>query len=350
MRNRPPKGVQVVHKRLSDGTPQTYYYHRLSRTKLKAEHGTAAFYLEITKAEEAFRNGVGYGRIKGTLKEHIAKYLRSTKFTDKAERTRLDYLKQITIIEAKWGDAPVEIFNDRAIRGDIMDWRDDLAKRSRKQADYAVTVLGIIIASIHGRGDLAHNHVAKIDRLYEADRSENIWLPEHVAAFNAKARAVLRNALMLALHTGQRQGDLLRLSWSAYDGSALHVRQGKTGNLVIIPCTAALRQMLDGLARDNAVILTNAKGAAWKGNAFRLAWRRAFKEAKLSGLTFHDLRGTAVTMLAEAGCTVPEIASITGHTMQTATAILEKYLSRTRGLALAGIRKLENKTRAGAVN
>ncbi|SEM02487.1 hypothetical protein SAMN04515666_106506 [Bosea lupini] len=47
-------------------------------------------------------------------------------------------------------------------------------------------------------------------------------------------------------------------------------------------------------------------------------------------------------MLAEAGCTVPEIASITGHSLKTVNTILEKYLSRTRALAEAAMAKFEN--------
>lgn len=60
------------------------------------------------------------------------------------------------------------------------------------------------------------------------------------------------------------------------------------------------------------------------------------------GLTFHDLRGTAVTLLAEAGCDVPQIAAITGHTLRSASAILEKYMARTRAQGVAAMAKLEN--------
>jgi integrase len=59
------------------------------------------------------------------------------------------------------------------------------------------------------------------------------------------------------------------------------------------------------------------------------------------GLTFHDLRGTAVTRLAEADCSVAEIAAITGHSMRDVGAILDKYLARTDKIALAAIAKLE---------
>jgi hypothetical protein len=69
-----------------------------------------------------------------------------------------------------------------------------------------------------------------------------------------------------------------------------------------------------------------------------------------ASLGFHDLRGTAVTMLSEAGCTSQEIAAITGHTFQHVEAILEKYLSRTRHLAEAAIFKFENAQRTKFAN
>jgi hypothetical protein len=48
-----------------------------------------------------------------------------------------------------------------------------------------------------------------------------------------------------------------------------------------------------------------------------------------------------VVRLAEAGCTVPEIAAITGHQLDRTARILETYLPRTAPLARAAIRKLE---------
>ena len=47
--------------------------------------------------------------------------------------------------------------------------------------------------------------------------------------------------------------------------------------------------------------------------------------ADLGDLHFHDLRGTAVTRLALAGCTVPEIAAITGHSLKDVEAILDAH-------------------------
>jgi hypothetical protein len=51
---------------------------------------------------------------------------------------------------------------------------------------------------------------------------------------NAKLReaasATVPEALMMAIWTGQRQGDLLRMQWSSYDGTHIRLKQSKTGD------------------------------------------------------------------------------------------------------------------------
>lgn len=92
------------------------------------------------------------------------------------------------------------------------------------------------------------------------------------------------------------------------------------------------------------MILTTKTGLAFKKRYFAQQWEEICKAAGLFalGLHFHDIRGTTVTMLAEAGCTLPEIVSITGHSLRRAQDILEKYLSRTSKLAERAIAKFEN--------
>jgi hypothetical protein len=64
-------------------------------------------------------------------------------------------------------------------------------------------------------------------------------------------------------------------------------------------------------------------------------------------VTFNDLRGTAVTRLAIAGCTEAEIATITGHSLRDVRSILDAhYLHRDPVLAENAIRKLERGTKA----
>jgi integrase len=213
----------------------------------------------------------------------------------------------------------------------------------------------------------ACSHLRGFKRLYHADRSEIIWLPEHIAPFMKVAPIEMQRALILGLHTGQREGDLLRMPWSAYDGVRIALRQGKArrsgqlGPLVEIPCTAALRRMLDGMERVSPLILTTKTGQSLKKRYFARLWDEAMQKAGLQSVSlpgsdqpvelhFHDLRGTAVTLLSESGCTPQQIATITGHSLKTVYRILERYLARTRGLAEQAIFNFENSPRTKFAN
>ena len=212
---------------------------------------------------------------------------------------------------------------------------------SPRQADYAWTMLKRLLSWARERGMTLYRPPERIQRLYSADRSEKIWEEQHIAAFMAVASEPLQRALVLALETGQRQGDLLTLPWSAYDGQWIRLRQGKTDRRVNIPVTRRLRAILDNTLRVATVILTNKRSLPWGENAFRNAWGKVCRKAGIRDLHFHDLRGTTVTRLAEAGCSHAEIASITGHSSADVSNILDKYLARTDKIALAAIAKLE---------
>jgi integrase len=78
---------------------------------------------------------------------------------------------------------------------------------------------------------------------------------------------------MLAMHTGQRQGDLRRLPWSAYDGERIALPQGKGGGKVevSIRCTKALKLMLDDMSRSKCgpLLLTTKTGARSRNDISR---------------------------------------------------------------------------------
>jgi integrase len=152
---------------------------------------------------------------------------------------------------------------------------------------------------------------------------------------------------MLALWTGQRQGDLLRLPWSAYDGTRIRLRQSKTGTPISFKVGAPLKAMLDATPKRSPLILTSTEGKPWTSDGFRASWGKACKRAGVSGVTFHDLRGTAVTRLALVGCTEAQIAAITGHSLRDVCSILDAhYLHRDPSLADDAITKLERGTKA----
>jgi integrase len=150
----------------------------------------------------------------------------------------------------------------------------------------------------------------------------------------------------MALWTGQRQGDLLRLPWSAYDGTHIRLRQSKSRKPVVILVVAPLKAALDVAVKRSPIILTNSEGKPWTSDGFRASWRKACATAGVRGVTFHDLRGTAVTRLAIVGATEAEIANITGHSLRDVHAILDlHYLARDPALGENAIRKLERGTR-----
>lgn len=187
-----------------------------------------------------------------------------------------------------------------------------------------------------------------------------IWTAGDIAQFMAAAPLELQQAMILALHTGQRYGDLIRLRWSDYSGETISLRQSKTKAGVTIHVSQALRRMLDGMDRRGPFILTRPDGRPWftDGNDKEMGKQWAAhmvacglrpegyselpKAAQAAYLRFNDLRGTAVTLLAEAGNGIPQICAVTGHTLQSAIRILEKYLAMTPALSRAAILAFEN--------
>jgi integrase len=276
----------------------------------------------------------------------ISLYKQTTEFTRCSARTQADYLKQISKIEAKFGSLPLIALESRLARGAFKEWRDDLARKSLRQADYAWSVLQRILSVAKDRGKIAVNPCERGGRLYVADRTEKLWTDEHVERFIEKAPAHLHLALMLALWTGQRQGDLLRLTWTAYDGHYIRLRQSKGRRRVKVPIGAPLKKMLDSTPRIAAVILATTRETAWTTDGFHSSWAKACSSAGISDVTFHDLRGSAVTRLFGAGAGVAEIAAITGHSLRDVEAILDAhYFGRTTELAVSGIAKLERAVR-----
>ena len=248
------------------------------------------------------------------------------------------------MIEAEFGDMPIEALSDPEVRGEFKRWRDGMADAPRK-ADYAWTTLARVLSVAHDRGRIPVNPCQRGGRLYEADRAEKIWTENDIARLLAVASPSIAMAALLALWTGQRQGDLLRLPWSAYDGKFIRLRQSKTGRRVTIPVSKRLKAILDDANRISTQILTNANGRPWTSDGFRTSWGKTCTKAGLaSDLHFHDLRGSAVVRLALAEATVPQIATFTGHGLKDVEAILDKhYLGRDLALVEDAVRKLERK-------
>jgi integrase len=338
------KGINSVRKRLATGEVITYRYAWKGGPPLRGQPGTPEF---IASYNEAAAQKVTSPS--GTLLSVLQQYQSSEDFRGVADSTRRSYIALIKRIERTFGDFPLSALADRRSRGVFMAWRDQIAASAgRRQADYAWSVLARVLSWSFNRGLIAANPCERGGRLYRGGgRAEKVWTAADEAAFLERAPAHLHLPLLLALWTGQRQGDLLRLPWSAYDGSRIRMRQSKTGRPINVKVGAPLKAALDATPKRSTIILTTIDGKPWTSDGFRASWGKACKAAGIIGVTFHDLRGTAVTRLALVSCTEAEIASLTGHSLRDVYSILDAdYLHRDPALADNAIRKLEKGTKA----
>ncbi|WP_291573991.1 site-specific integrase [Bradyrhizobium sp.] len=334
------KGIHKVKKRLANGDINIHYYAWRGGPAIHAKPGTPEFVHAYNEAHSSIRQPRA-----GTLMTIIAEYKASPEFTQLAKDTRRAYLNYIKLIEEEFGDLPLAALADRRVRGEFKSWRDKFAQTPRK-ADYAWTTLARIMSFAKDRGTIATNPCEKGGRLYAADRTDKFWGESEIADLLSIASSEIKLALVLALWTGQRQGDLLRLPWSSYDGSHLRLRQSKGGRRITMPAGAPLKVLLDGTERRSPLVLTNSYGRPWTSDGFRTSWSKTCARAGIVGLTFHDLRGSAVVRLALAEATVPQIATFTGHSLKDVEAILDAhYLGRDIQLAEAAVLKLEKRTK-----
>jgi hypothetical protein len=155
------KGINKITRKLATGERRTYFYHRASGLRLVGKPGDVQF---IESWQAAERTARATDRHEGTFAAWINAYRASDDFVLLADATRKDYLKQIAKIEAAFDDLPLAALRDPAVRAVFLDWRDDLAKRGKRQADYAMTVLARVLAWAVNRGLLAVNPAAKPGR------------------------------------------------------------------------------------------------------------------------------------------------------------------------------------------
>jgi integrase len=200
-----------------------------------------------------------------------------------------------------------------------------------------------VLSVAKDRGKINTNPCETGGRLYSGSRRDVVWSFDDEELYCSSAPAHLYLPLLLGAWTGQRESDLLLLPWSAYDGKRIKLRQGKTGVDVEPPVVGPLKVALDAekARKRGLLILLNSRGEKWTAGGFRSSFFKLRDKIGLKGRTFHDLRGTAVTRLALAGCTVPEISIFTGLSPDDVQQILARhYLNRDPAIAKNAADKL----------
>jgi integrase len=307
--------VKVKHIRHFRSKGNDYWYHRLTGERLPND--------ETARIQRAIEINDGIGttdrHVKpGSVAAVANQYRVAPEYRDLADRTRKTYSGYLDIITDLWGAQPITSIQRRHVLGLRDKYPDTPAK-----SNYLVTVLRVLLDFAVDR-DIRRDNPAKGVKKLKTGTGYEAWLQWAIERFLHHAGDTIHLALLLALYTGQREGDVLAMRWSDYDGERIEVIQSKTGTRLRIRVHATLRQVLDAHPRRSPIILTTSTGRPYKGSNFRHHWRKALKTAGLDtlALTFHGLRYTAASHLFEIGCTPKEVAAITGH---RSLAMLAKY-------------------------
>jgi integrase len=222
----------------------------------------------------------------------------------------------------------------------VMKFRDAEARRvSIASANLAVKVIRAALQSALRQEMINRNpaSVVSILKKTEEARRRAFTVPELKRILKGVDEDVeWRGLILFGLYTGQRLGDLVRLTWRNVTLSPepeLALTTRKTGRRLIVPLMPVLADYLEDLnAPDNPDALVFPTLAKMSPQALSNGFVEILVEAGLakarthqkkkrgrdarretSELSFHSLRHSAVTMLKAAGVSEPLVMQIVGH-------------------------------------
>lgn len=259
----------------------------------------------------------------------ISEYKASPEFNRLSYETQKDYFRTLDRIEQHFGRASLKAFEDRRMRGDIIEWRDQL-KHKPRTADKGTVMLGTLLSWGVERGMLSVNVAQGIPLLHSVNKADQIWERRHFKAM-IHAPPQVKDALKIAAFTGLRLQDLVGLSWEHVQANALVLVTNKRKGRAVIPLTPTLRRIIYARPWREGTILRNSRGKPWTKLGLSCVVRRA--QPEWFDRTLHDLRGTYVTWLASAGLSDEEIARIVGWTARRVADIRARYVDEQKIVA-----------------
>lgn len=314
-RQRGSGGIHTVKRTLADGGTKEYHYVR--------------------------RRGKIQPRAADALASVIIQWQESPVWRKLAPATQIHYSHYL---KPMWriGHIPIGALR----RADLLTLRDKIAAARGDGAAHGFTrAVSKLFSFALDRGIIEYNPATRLATDLERGHLK-AWTQEEADTAIAKLPEHLRRVVVLALYTGQRRGDLCALTWSAYDGEAIRLTQQKTGEPLVVPCHPALKAELDEWSNDRTAttMLTDAHGKPWKPNLLSHYLPDALVRIGLSNeINVHGLRKLAAANLAEAGCSVKEIAAITGHRTLGMVELYTRSADQQR-LATAAIVRFTNRS------
>lgn len=285
-------------------------------------------------------------------------WLASPRFMKLAAATRRDYRLKAELWLDTFGDVPVPVLKKSDIYGW---WEETYRSNGHAMANGAVAVARALLTYGTMKGWRDDNPAMKLG-LETLPPRVVVWTPAECAALVETADVMglhaVGDAAVIALHTAQRLGDVLALQHSRTERGYIEFRQSKTGARVRVPQTDQLearlaairtrrsRRSTVALAQLTHVVLRDETLAPHTGRSFNTAFNAVKREIVqthpgAADKWFLDFRDTAITRLALAGATLPEIRAITGHKLETIASVLQHYLALDHRMADAGVTKLK---------
>lgn len=339
--------LQVYRAR---GHVYAYYRRAGQRIRLKGAPGSPEFLaaydsarrkVEATQQAAADQPGAAP---RGSLQALAESFRAAPEYRQLSRGTQAGYDRHIDALLPEWGDLLVADLP----RTWVMAMRDKLQETPRA-ANYRVTVIKRLLSFAVDREWRADNPASRVQAL-RTGAGHRRWTTTEIAAMSAPAAGEIALPVILGLATAQRLADVLRLTWSAYDGSAITVRQAKQAHLsdaqpLVLPLDRALRERLDAERLRQrqeaeaahkpipATICVTDSLRPWRPDWFKHRFAAARAELGLpTDLHFHGLRHTRASQLAEEGASDAEIQAVTGHRTRSQ---VERYTKQARQKTLA---------------
>lgn len=273
----------------------------------------------------------------GTIADLVQAYQKSPQFESKSPATRAIYASTMRRVVELFGEFPV----DDLQLADITDaLENDITSNGSR--NIFVAVVGVLYAYARIKG-LCDRNPAKGIGPFEMGTHEP-WPAELLDAALQADDATIRLAVHLLYYTGQRIGDVLVMRWDDIRDGAVFVVPQKTKKkkpiALRIPLHSALEAELAQTRKGGLTILADDIGKPITQDRMRRALQTFAKDRGFHAVP-HGLRKNAVNTLLEKGCTVAEVASITGQSFQ----MVEHYARRVdqHRLGDAAILKMETR-------
>lgn len=321
------KHINKVKRRQKDGSTVVHYYYRPTGQKIDGKPGSAEFLDSYRAAEAGYKQPVKSRHPSGSMAALIWDYQKAPEYKQLAPKTQQGYDRIMNRLETDFGKLPVSGLQRRH----VLKLRDKYADKPATANSY-VRVVQLLLSFALDRGYITVHPALKIKKLKTGD-GHRPWDDWEIGAFRAawSVDTVERVAFELALNTGQRGGDIVKMTRRDIHEGWLSVVQNKTGERLQIPINADLAAVLDPWLRshDHLVLLPTERGTSFKIDWFRHTMAAAYKTANLEGVTTHGLRYTAATILIEQGVDHQTIALILGH---RTLGMAQKYTAKRRNL------------------